>query len=271
MSSLRDGRSAVPRPAPGFRFVANILVAFVRLMGWRIEVRGTEHIPEDRGAILVYNHHSYLDFVMAAWAIYREHDRALRFLAKRELFDSLWTGWGVRMAGAVPVDRAHGPERHRALDAAIAAARDGDLVVVAPEQTISRSFELLPFRTGAVRMAQAAGVPVIPVVGWGSQRFATKGRKRHWIRRIRVIVEYGEPVEIDPQADPREATDAIRAEIVRLLHEVQDRYPDRPAPGEDPWWLPQRLGGTAPDHETVLAEHLARERGWSPGDRHEAS
>ncbi|HEX9889924.1 MAG TPA: lysophospholipid acyltransferase family protein, partial [Nitriliruptorales bacterium] len=163
----------IPRPTPGFRFVASILIAFVRLLGWRIDVRGVDRVPSDRGAILVYNHHSYLDFVMVAWVIYREFDRSLRFLGKRELFDSPWTGWGVRLAGAVPVDREHGSKRHTALDAAVDAARNGDLVIVAPEQTISRSFELLPFKTGAVRMAQAAGVPVVPVVGWGTQRFAT--------------------------------------------------------------------------------------------------
>jgi 1-acyl-sn-glycerol-3-phosphate acyltransferase len=260
-----------PRAPSGFRFVANIVVALVRLMGWRIEVRGVEHVPSDGGAILAYNHHSYVDFVMVAWVVYRKMGRPLRFLAKRELFDSRWTRWGVRLAGAVPVDRAQGTERNRALAAAIEAAHGGDLVVVAPEQTISRSFELLPFRSGAIRMAQAAGVPLVPVVGWGTQRVATKGHRPQWLRHIPVLVEYGPPLEVPPDADAREATDALRETMTRMLHDVQDRYPDRPSPDEDPWWLPRRLDGTAPDHETVLAEHLARQRGWTPDDRREAS
>jgi 1-acyl-sn-glycerol-3-phosphate acyltransferase len=233
------------------------------VFGWGVRVGGLEHVPRRGGAVLVYNHHSYFDFIMVAWDIVRRLHRPLRFLAKAEL----WGRWTVRPivrgALAIPVDRAQASGRHGALDAAVAALRAGDLVVVAPEQTISRSFELLPFKSGAVRMAQAADVPIVPVVGWGTHRFLTKGHGPHLARRIPVIVRYGAPLHIAADEDPVAATQRVRGVMAAQLDEVQRSYPDRPRPGRG-WWQPARLGGTAPDHASVLGEHRRRERGWEP-------
>jgi 1-acyl-sn-glycerol-3-phosphate acyltransferase len=143
-----------------WRLLAAIVTTLVRVLRWRIDVRGLEHVPRRGGAVLAFNHHSYLDFIMVAWPVVRRARRPVRFLAKREVLDSRKVGWMARKVGAVPVDRGSAEARSAALDAAVAALRDGDLVVVAPEQTISPSFELLPLRTGAARMAQAAGVPI---------------------------------------------------------------------------------------------------------------
>ena len=64
-----------------------------------------------------------------------------------------------------------------------------------PEATISRSFELKEFKTGAVRMASEAGVPTLPLIVWGAQRIWTKDHPRNVGRRkIPVIVAAGTPL-----------------------------------------------------------------------------
>ena len=254
--------------------IAWVVIALVRLLRWRVDVRGLEHLEGRDGAVLAFNHHSYFDFVMVAWAIVRRLGRPVRFLAKREIWQSPWTGWIVRWGEAVPVDRSSSESRHGAYDAAVSALRSGDLVAVAPEQTISQSFELLPFSTGAVRMAQESGVPIIPVIGWGTQRFATKGPGIHLAVGIPVIVRYGEPFRVSATEDPVEATERLRERMAQMLDEVQRSYPEEPAPGED-WWLPARLGGSAPPHDEVLEAHRRRARRWrrddEPGEQPPAS
>ena len=248
-----------------WRFIAGVAVLFARtIMGWRITIRGLENVPREGGGIIAFNHHSYFDFVMAAWSIVIELRRPVRFLAKREIWQSPWLGWIVRLAGAVPVDRTSSDSRHRAFDAAIDALAGGELVAVAPEQTISRSFRLLPFRTGAVRMAQAAGVPIIPAVGWGTQRFATKGHRPRLTRRIPVVLEYGDPIHVPHDAEPVTVTKELQDRMETMLGRIQRDYPDPATPGDD-WWVPAHLGGSAPPHEDVLADHLARERRWERG------
>lgn len=264
MPSLRTMRRRTPPPGWAFRLVAALIIVIVRLLRWRIDVRGVEHVPTEGGAVIAFNHHSYADFVMAAWPLYLELGRGPRFLAKEELFRKPVFGWLIRQAKQVPVARGSRTGRAEAFREAIAALQRGELIAIAPEQTISRSFELLPFSTGAARMAQGAGVPIIPCVGWGTQRFATKGRPVRPARGIAVTVRYGEPFHVLPDEDVHRATERLRQRMATLLDEVQRSYPDVPAEGDD-WWVPRRLGGTAPHHDDVLRAHLDRETGWRRG------
>lgn len=245
-----------------WRVITWLVIAFVRVSGWRVEVEGIEHVPRTGGAVLAFNHHSYLDFVMLAWAPVLRLRRAVRFLAKREIWASRWTGWIVRWGEAVPVDRTSDEARADAYAAAVAALAAGDLVAVAPEQTISTSFELLPFRTGVVRMAQRAGVPIVPTIGWGSQRFATKGVGIRRAFRIPVVVRYGPPLHVTADEDPVAATRRLQEAMTAMLDEVQRDYSGGTPAGA--WWVPARLGGGAPSHDEVQRAHEQRFRPDDP-------
>jgi 1-acyl-sn-glycerol-3-phosphate acyltransferase len=241
-----------------WRVLRRLAEALLLGQRWRIDVRGLEHVPREGGAFLAFNHHSYLDFVLVAWAIVRRLGRPVRFLAKREM----WSGptrLVVLAAKAVPVDRDRPDSRHAALATAVDRLRDGELVAVAPEQTISRSYELLPLRTGAARMAQAAGVPLVPAVGWGSHRAAGKGTGVRPVIGLPVSVAYGEPIHVGADDDPVDVTRRLEEAMTALLDELWADYPDGSPAGA--WWVPARLGGGAPPHEEVLAEERARRGG----------
>jgi 1-acyl-sn-glycerol-3-phosphate acyltransferase len=252
MAFRRRRIAAMRRPHLRFRIVAWLVILAVRLIRWRVRVEGLEHVPRRGGAVVTWNHHGHVDFLVTMLDVYRRLGRSCRYLAKRELWSSPTFGWVPRFADAVPVDRASGTDRERALRRAVDALVDGDLVLVAPEGGISRSFELQPFRTGAVRMAQRAGVPVIPSVSWGSHRLVTTGRpfspRRAW--RIPVTVRYGPPMTVSPDEDPVAATARVHRTMEEMLHDVQRKYPDGAPAGA--WWVPARLGGSAPAAATTL-------------------
>lgn len=253
------------------RVVARIL--FVRLLGWDVRVEGREHLPEGTGAVLAFNHHSYVDVVFVAWGPVVENRRPVRFLAKAELFRHWASGWLVRAAGAVPVERraAGGSSRAHAYTAAVQALAAGELVAVAPEQTISESYELLPFKPGVARMAIESGAPIVPAIGWGSHRSVPKGHSRRPRRRIPVIIRYCEPVVPQPGETVAALIARLQQVMASALDEVQRAYPDEPSDGDD-WWVPARLGGSAPDHAAVVAAHQARFRARrSRGDSGEAA
>ncbi|MEX2549257.1 MAG: lysophospholipid acyltransferase family protein [Nitriliruptoraceae bacterium] len=246
-----------------WRLIAAVAGVLVRVLRWRIDVRGLEHVPRTGGVVLAFNHHSYLDFVMVGWPVVRTLRLPMRFLAKQEIWESRKVGWVVRWAKAIPVDRGSEERRAAAFDAATEALAAGGVVAVAPEQTISASYELLPLRTGAARMAQRAGVPIVPVAGWGTQRVLTKGQPKRLERRLPVSVRFGEPLTVGPDEDVVAATDGLAARMTTLLHETQEDYPDGSPPGAR--WVPARLGGGAPSHAQVLREQRERERGWNGG------
>lgn len=227
-----------------------------RALDLRIDVVGGEHVPSTGGGVVVMNHTGYLDFALAALPFWREAGRFVRFMAKQEVFSDRVMGPLMRAMHHIPVDREAGAASFRA---AIEALRAGELVGVFPEATISRSFCLKEFKSGASRMARAAGVPLIPVTLWGSQRVWTKDRKPRFntARHIPISITIGAPLQ--PSRGP--ANDAGLLDVMNaLLDSTRARYPDRP--GDDPWWLPAHLGGTAPTPQRAAeldeAERLER-------------
>ena len=102
-------------------------------------------------------------------------------------------------------------------------------------------------------MALEAGVPLLPAVVWGSQRIMTKGRKRDLTRGTPLRVVVGEPFTPTPGADPVAVTADLKRRMSVLLEEAIATYPGTPRSPEDTWWIPARLGGTAPTLEQAAA------------------
>lgn len=237
-----------------YRGTAAIGLGLMRSQRWQIAVRGTHHLPASGGAVIAANHISFWDFLTVALHPYVHLGRPVRILAKASLFAAPVIGVLMRRAGHIPVQRGSGA---RALSAAIAALRRGELILVMPEQTISPAFELLSLKPGAVRMAAAAGVPLIPAVSWGSHRFHTVGRRPRLRWRLPVTVAFDEPLRPPPDVDVRAANSELESRLRAMLHQVQQDYPDGTPQGA--WWVPARLGGSAPTPEEARAylEQLA--------------
>jgi 1-acyl-sn-glycerol-3-phosphate acyltransferase len=213
-----------------------------RALGIKFTVEGSEHIPSSGGGVLASNHVSYLDFTFCGVPALPTK-RLVRFMAKDATFHHPISGPLMRGMHHIPVDRSAGAA---AFDHAVAALKAGEIVGVFPEATISRSFRLKAFKTGAARMAMAGDVPLIPMALWGGQRIFTKGHPRDLSRGKAVGIAVGEPFRPDPGADPTATTEELKRRIGVLLAGLQSRYPQQPADDADRWWLPVELGGTAP-------------------------
>jgi 1-acyl-sn-glycerol-3-phosphate acyltransferase len=223
---------------------------FFAALGMRFTLSGTENVPRTGGAVMVINHVGYLDFTFAGLAA-QPAKRLVRFMAKDEVFRHRISGPLMRGMKHIPVDREAGTASFRA---ALDALKAGEIIGVFPEATISRSYELKEFKSGAVRMARAAGVPLLPTVVWGSQRVWTKGRPRDFGRNhVPITVAVDPPIAVPPKADPDAVAADLRERMNVLLHSVQESYPYQPRDDDDRWWLPARLGGTAPTPEEAAA------------------
>jgi len=230
------------------------------LQGLRCTITGAENVPVSGGAVMAINHTGYLDFVFAGMAA-RPSGRLVRFMAKEQVFRHPVSGPLMRGMHHIPVDREAGAASYRA---AVAALKSGEIVGVFPEATISRSFELKDFKNGAVRMAAAAGVPLLPTVIWGSQRIWTKGLpKRLGRTRTPVTISVGAPIPVSRKDDAEQVLDELRKAMTELLHAAQDGYP--PLTGADLRFLPARLGGTAPT--PAQAEQLDRADSAPPAEQ----
>ena len=233
------------------------LVGFARRLmraaNIEVTVIGAENIPAESGALLAGNHTGYADFILMGTGPYLHGERLVRFMAKKSVFDVPVLGWLLKLMKHVPVDRARGGA---SIAPAVQMLREGNLVGIFPEATISRSFELANFKTGAARIAHQAGVPLVPCVIWGSQRIWTKDLPKHF-RDVPVIVRYGEPVALtgDAEADTAE----LKRQMQLLLDASRSEYASLYTDGAGEAWMPVALGGTAPTPEEA-EELYAKER-----------
>nr|WP_246305638.1 lysophospholipid acyltransferase family protein [Nocardioides marinisabuli] len=198
----------------------------------RRDWRGGENIPATGGFVLVLNHVSHVDPLLAAHLLY-DHGRLPRYLAKSGLFKNRFLAFFLRGAGQIPVHRATS-SAIGAYDAAVEAVRRGECVVVYPEGTISRDPDLWPMRgkTGAARIALATGCPVIPVGQWGAQDLlAPYTKKPRLFPPKKISMHVGGPVDLSDlaagsgggaeAAAAQRATDRIMAAITALVEQVR--------------------------------------------------
>jgi 1-acyl-sn-glycerol-3-phosphate acyltransferase len=222
---------------PVFRTLEITAKALVMVTGTKITYQHLERIPRTGGAVVAINHTSYVDWLPAALAV-QHRGRRIRYMIKAELQQVKVVNFLIKHTKTVPVNRGAGAQAYAE---AVRLLRTGDVVGLMPEATISRSFELKDFKTGAARMALDAGVPTVPLIVWGAQRIWTKDHPRRLGRaKIPVIVAAGRP--LPPTGDVEHLDAALREEMTSLLHRVQEEYPHP----EGAFWVPRRLGGSAP-------------------------
>lgn len=213
----------------------------------RIRVEGAEKLPREGAFVLAPNHHSEFDPLIVAAAVWRA-GRAPRFMAKESLFRVPVLGWVLRATGMVPVARSSSAaSAKQTLETSEMLVERGRGVIVYPEGTLTRDPDLWPMRgkTGAVRLAMAGGLPVIPMVHWGAQAIMPRyGKLSLWPLRKRMTVVIGDPIDLsayerDTPLHPHalnEGTDAVMNRLAEMLAEVRGM----PAPAER--WNPAAHG-----------------------------
>ena len=223
--------------------VYGTVISVARLLwlaeGLKFTVSGVENVPKSGPGVVAVNHTGYMDFTYAGIPAFLQGRRKVRFMAKKEVFDNKIAGPLMRGMKHIPVDRGAGADSYAQ---AVDYLKRGELVGVFPEATISRSFEIKEFKSGAARMALDANAPIIPTVMWGSQRIWTKGHPKRLGRTgVKILISVCEPIE--PVGDPDAITAKLHKVMSEKLLELQDAYGTHPA-GE--FWVPARLGGSAP-------------------------
>jgi 1-acyl-sn-glycerol-3-phosphate acyltransferase len=193
------------------------------------EWRDGTKLPATGGCVVALNHVSHIDPLTAAHFTY-DHGRLPRYLAKSGLFKNRLLGFFLSSAGQIPVERLS-RNAVGAYDAAVAAIRDGECVVVYPEGTITRDPDQWPMtgKSGAARIALETGCPVIPVGQWGAQALLAPYSKRpHLFPRKRIVMQVGDPVDLGDltvkERTPeivQEATDRIMDAITALVEQIR--------------------------------------------------
>ncbi len=186
-----------------------------------------EKIPAEGGCLVVFNHISHIDPLMAAHFVY-DHGRLPRYLAKSGLFENKLLGGFLKAAGQIPVERLT-RNAVGAFDSAVGAVRQGECVVVYPEGTLTRDPDLWPMmaKSGAARIALETGCPVIPVGQWGSQYLlAPYAKKPDLLPRKHVIMKAGDPVDLADLLDEPASAHTVHVATERIIEAITQLVSD---------------------------------------------
>ena len=156
--------------------------------GVRVEAHGTEEIDPTASYIYFVNHESFYDILVLFACLPGQ----IRFLAKQSLFYLPVLGWSMAAAGFVPVDRADRKRAAASLEKAAKKIQRGKSLIIFPEQTRTKTGELLPFKKGGVLIALKTGNPILPVGLAGTFSIIRKGS--FFLSPGPVAVEIGGPI-----------------------------------------------------------------------------
>lgn len=171
----------------------------------RIRLRGRSNIPTSGPFIIAANHLAWTDIPLIPLFF----SRKVVYMAKEEYFSSR-INWLVRFLGAFPVKRGEGDRQ--ALRAAEEQLKKGNILVIFPEGTRSRTRTLAKAHAGMGMIALRSGVPVVPVAIWGSENVLKTFAPR-------VTISYGEPIIFKPQGKKvtREDIDNATTEVMKRI------------------------------------------------------
>lgn len=176
---------------------------FVRVVGVKVRVTGTERIPQGT-CLFVANHTSSADAPAVVGAI----PRRIAILLKRSLFNYPIVGQAFQLARFIPVDRSNHESAVASLEKATESLRSGQSFLIYPEGTRSPDGRLQAFKKGAVVMAIKAGVPIVPIACSGAHRVMEK--RSLVIHPGEILVEFLAPVDTSQYPfDGREELNAI--------------------------------------------------------------
>lgn len=205
-----------PRGDWFLRFARGWARSLLRVAGIRVTVRHPERFARGQGFVVAANHESLCDIIVLLACLPYQ----VRFLAKRSVFRIPVLGWSIAAAGFVPVDRGDRTRGASTLDAARKRLSAGRSVVIFPEETRTRTGELLPFKNGAALLALRSGMPLLPVGLAGTRRILPPDRLL--MSPGRVVVCVGEPIEVGGPSPPhrRDLTKRLRERIGQLRQEA---------------------------------------------------
>jgi cytidylate kinase len=210
-----DSRQAPPPRSAFYSVMKTLAVGVMRAM-FRLEARGTEHVPTRGPVLLVANHSSLLDPPIVGGACPRQ----LTFLAKAELFRVPGFGRLIHALNARPV-RREGADA-AALRVALRVLEQGGALLVFPEGTRGPEGRLREPKPGAALLAVLSGAAVVPVFVRGSGRAWPRGRRLPMPAKVRVAFGPPRRFERPRGADKKEYYDSVSRDLMAAIAQLQN-------------------------------------------------
>lgn len=202
---------------PSQKFVLTFFRPLLRIcFSWKIE--GRENVPPTGPLILVANHVHVMDPILIAFSF----SRWITFVAKEELFHSLFLRLWLRWAGSLSLQRnGKVREKQRILEGAKKALEEGSILGMFPEGGRSQDGKLRKGKPGSAVIASKTDVPLLPVGVIGTDKI--HGISWLW-KRPPIVVKIGKPFKL-PSTSARISKSQMQSLTTQLMREIAGLLP----------------------------------------------
>ena len=164
--------------------------------GCKKEIVGAEKIPDDRAVLYAANHRGFYDIIL----LYTLVPRLTAFIAKIEIKKFPCIAQWMYFLNCLFIDRGDVKQNLDIILKAIALAKDGYSIYIAPEGTRNPTDTLLEFKEGSMKIATKANMPIVPVCFVGTEKILEEHIP--WVKKGKISVIFGDPIypeKLDPE------------------------------------------------------------------------
>jgi len=186
------------------------------ITGSTLEVIGRENIPKQGGICFVSNHIGIVDIILSLAYI----GQPFGFVAKKELsFVPFFNMW-IYILGGLFIDRKNIRKAVKTINQGIQKIQKGSSMLIFPEGTRSKGRGLLPFKSGAIKLATNSLAPIVPMAITGSYDvFEIDGR----VHAAPLRLVFCPPIytaEMSPEDRRHKLADQVRSVIEEALEKT---------------------------------------------------
>lgn len=185
------------------------------------EVRGLENIPKTN-FILAANHQSHLDQLATGYICV---PRRFHMLGQTDRYRSLTKFFLYLLyfiAGVIPINRESEESRKKALEEATKVLKIGDILIIYPEGTRSRTGELQKHRLGVAKIYLKTGIPILPLGIRGVFELMPTGRSFPKIKRV-ILINIGKPLNFKEEFEKAKNLDCGSEEYKNICQKITDK------------------------------------------------
>lgn len=201
----------ISKPAED-KFIMFIIKAFMIIVRWasgaKIDYRGLDNIPDDKGVLYIGNHSSYFDVVFT----YPVVKGNVGYIAKKEFEVYPILAWAMKLSYCLFLDREDIKQGLAIIIKAIEYVKSGASIFIFPEGTRSRDGKIAEFKEGSVKIASKSGCPIIPVAISNAAEVFENHIPR--IKGAPVIVEFLPPIY------PKELDKEEQKHLGKMVHDI---------------------------------------------------
>ena len=213
------------------RVLTRVVLFTLHKLYFRLEIRGHSNIPKTGGVLLAVNHQSYLDPTLVGICVWRW----VTFISKIENFKVPILGPLIELGGAFPVVRGGDDD---ALEFFAKLLKEGHVLSIFPEGTIPAEEEiprsamepktgLLKGKTGAIRLALKARVPIVPMGLSGTGKAlcpeaVPRGEKLPLPKPVKITVTFGKPWDLSAYYEQPITKELLRTLTDELMSKISD-------------------------------------------------